>query len=62
MRMRKRPKTAKLKDRGGLRKVPVVNLIGQSVDQSEWSSERDEGNVVLRLDVTGTRQFVLIAE
>ena len=53
---------ANFKYRGGLIEVPVVNLIGQSADQSERSSERDEVNVVLRLDGTGTLQFVLIAE
>ena len=56
MRMCKRPKNANFSEigrssnRGGLRRV---NMIGQTTDQSEGSSEWDEDNVVLRLDGTG---------
>ena len=52
MRMCKRPKVAnfrrnaKFANRGGLRRV---NLIGQTADQSEDSSELDEHKIALRL-------------
>ena len=36
-----------------------INLIAQSTNQSEGSSELDADNVVLRLDGTGAPPFVL---